>query len=372
MAAPGPFETSLNASSAEAGGLVIRELQPGPATQAELASLLIETVAGGGSVSFMHPLAPAQAAEFWSASLAAAARGERVVLGAWDGERLAGTVSLIVDLPPNQPHRAEIAKLMTRPAYRGRGLASALMAQAEARALALGRRLLVLDTASEGGAGGLYERLGYRFAGEIPDFALMPQGGLTGTRLYWKRIGPAQMAEVGPAAAAAHTVHTRPDRPHHTTVNLAWTGNLGRGTAGYRAYSRAHRITAPGKPALEGSSDPAFLGDASCWNPEELLLASLSACHQLWYLHLCAEAGIEVRAYEDEATATMLEQADGAGQFVSTRLRPQVTLAPGSDLTTARALHASAHQKCFIARSVNFPIAVDPSFLHADLKEPPN
>jgi ribosomal protein S18 acetylase RimI-like enzyme len=137
----------------------------------------------------MHPLSPDDARAFWTGSLAAAGRGERVVLGAWDGELLMATVTLLLDFPPNQPHRAEIAKMMTRLSHRGRGVATALLHAAEAQARQHGRTLMVLDTASDGGAAGLYERLGYTLAGEIPDFALKPYGGLTGTLLYWKRLG---------------------------------------------------------------------------------------------------------------------------------------------------------------------------------------
>lgn len=155
----------------------------------QLGELLIEVVAGGGSVGFMHPVSMPDAEAFWSKSLAAAARGERVVLGAWDGAQLAGTVSLLLDCPPNQPHRADIAKLMTRPSHRGRGIAGSLLRAAEALAVQRGRGLLVLDTATEGGARRLYEALGYTLAGEIPDYALKPHGGLTGTLVYWKRIG---------------------------------------------------------------------------------------------------------------------------------------------------------------------------------------
>ena len=111
------------------------------------------------------------------------------MLGAWGGEGLVATVSLLLDCPPNQPHRAEIAKMMTRRSHRGRGIAGALMRTAEALAVARSRTLLVLDTASEEGASGLYEALGFVFAGEVPDYALKPHGGLTGTRIYWKRIG---------------------------------------------------------------------------------------------------------------------------------------------------------------------------------------
>ena len=169
----------------------IRPLTASPRVREMLSEILIEVVANGGSVSFMHPLAPEQANAFWEASLAAADRGERIVLGAWDGDVLAGTVTLLLDLPPNQPHRGEIAKMMTRLSHRGRGIATALMHEAEKRAVERGRTLLVLDTATEEGASGLYEKLGFIFAGTIPDYALKPHGGLTGTNLYWKRIGAA-------------------------------------------------------------------------------------------------------------------------------------------------------------------------------------
>lgn len=158
-------------------------------TLAMLTDLLVETVAAGGSVSFMHPLAAEAARAFWETSLAAAARGERIVLGAWDGEALVGTVTLLLDCPPNQPHRAEIAKLMTSVEYRGRGVGTRLMRAAERLAAEKGRALLVLDTATEEGASGLYEKLGFTLTGEIPDYALKPHGGLTGTLIYWKRIG---------------------------------------------------------------------------------------------------------------------------------------------------------------------------------------
>jgi len=166
----------------------IRLLDAAPETIEQLSQLLVDVVAHGASVSFMHPLALDDARAFWRTSLAAAARGERMVLGAWDGEVLAATVSLLLDCPPNQPHRADVAKMMTRLSHRGRGLAAALLRDAEALAAARGKTLLVLDTASEGGAGPLYERLGYTLSGEIPDYALKPHGGLTGTLIYWKRL----------------------------------------------------------------------------------------------------------------------------------------------------------------------------------------
>jgi len=154
-----------------------------------LAELLIETVANGGSVSFMHPLTPELAHAFWEDSLSAAERAERIVFGAYDGDALIGTVTLLLIQAPNQLHRAEIAKLMTRMSRRGQGIGRALMQLAEQTAIEHGRTLLTLDTAVIGGAGELYEKLGYTRAGVIPDFALKPHGGLTGTTYFYKRIG---------------------------------------------------------------------------------------------------------------------------------------------------------------------------------------
>jgi ribosomal protein S18 acetylase RimI-like enzyme len=166
----------------------IEPLKASPDILQALSEILVEAVASGGSVSFMHPLAREAADSFWQGSLAAAERGERVVLGAFDGERLVGTVTLLLDLPPNQPHRAEIAKMMTRISHRGRGVATALMGAAERIAITRGRTLLVLDTAVEDGASRLYEALGFTLTGVIPDYALKPHGGLTGTMVYWKRL----------------------------------------------------------------------------------------------------------------------------------------------------------------------------------------
>src|SRR5919202_68257 len=145
-------------------------LRPTPEAIAALSDILVETVANGGSVSFMHPLAPDVASAFWTKSLAAAEAGGRVVFGAIEDGELVGTVTLLLDCPPNQPHRGEIAKMMTRVSQRG-------------------RTLLTLDTAEEDGAGPFYERLGFVKAGVIPDYALKPYGGLCGTIIYWKRIG---------------------------------------------------------------------------------------------------------------------------------------------------------------------------------------
>jgi ribosomal protein S18 acetylase RimI-like enzyme len=169
----------------------IAPLEASLETIAALSELIVEVVAAGGSVSFMHPLPPPEAAAFWEKSLAAASAGGRVVLGAWANGVLAGTVTLELAWAPNQPHRGEIAKLMTRPAYRGRGIARSLMVEAERIAATSGRTLLTLDTAEEDGAAGLYEGVGFQRVGVIPDFALKPYGGLTGTIIYYKRIGAA-------------------------------------------------------------------------------------------------------------------------------------------------------------------------------------
>ncbi|MGN8070836.1 GNAT family N-acetyltransferase [Mucilaginibacter sp. 22184] len=154
-----------------------------------LSVMLIEVVANGGSVGFMHPLSPVESINFWTSSLAAVDRGERIILGAFDGDELVATVTLVLSLPPNQPHRAEIAKMMTRINYRGRGIAKALLQAAEQLAVEHNRSLLVLDTAQDEGASGLYEKQGFTLTGIIPDYALKPHGGLTATMIYWKRIG---------------------------------------------------------------------------------------------------------------------------------------------------------------------------------------
>jgi ribosomal protein S18 acetylase RimI-like enzyme len=166
----------------------IRRLDDSPEIRRGLSEIIVEVVANGGSVNFLHPLPLEQADAFWKGSLAAAARGERVVLGAFDGESLIGTVTLLLDCPPNQPHRGEIAKMMTRMSHRGRGVGTALIRAAERIAVERKKTLLVLDTAVEDGASGFYEKQGYKLTGVIPDYALKPHGGLTGTMIYWKRL----------------------------------------------------------------------------------------------------------------------------------------------------------------------------------------
>lgn len=150
------------------------------------------------------------------------------------------------------------------------------------------------------------------------------------------------------------------NKEHRYAVQVKWTGNLGQGTSGYRAYSRDHEISAVGKAAIAGSSDPTFRGDPERYNPEELLVGSLSACHMLWYLHLCAEAKVVVLEYLDQAAGFMVETSDGGGRFAEVVLRPQVAIRNGGDAELAVRLHERAHHLCFIANSMNFPVRCEP------------
>jgi organic hydroperoxide reductase OsmC/OhrA len=148
-------------------------------------------------------------------------------------------------------------------------------------------------------------------------------------------------------------------KQHTYQIRVEWTGNDGEGTKTYRGYRRDHTIAAEGKAPIPGSSDPAFRGDRARYNPEELLVAALSSCHMLAYLHLCAVNHVNVVEYRDAATGTMRENADGSGEFVQVVLRPAVKVSAESDREKALELHHEAHKLCFIARSVNFPVEVD-------------
>lgn len=143
---------------------------------------------------------------------------------------------------------------------------------------------------------------------------------------------------------------------HHYQIKIQWTGNTGQGTIGYRDYSRSHIISAEGKSPIDGSSDPAFQGDKINYNPEELFVASLASCHMLWFLHLCAEAGVIVTSYLDRATATMEESDEGVGRFTEVTLFPSVTVKEQEMIEKANALHEAANKYCFIANSVNFKV----------------
>ncbi|MFE2410887.1 OsmC family protein [Kitasatospora sp. NPDC059408] len=146
---------------------------------------------------------------------------------------------------------------------------------------------------------------------------------------------------------------------HTYTTEVTWTGNRGTGTGDYRSYGRDHDVAADGRPTIPGSSDPAFRGDPARWNPEQLLLASISQCHLLWYLHLCAVNGVVVTSYVDNPVGTMAETPEG-GHFTSAVLHPRIEVASAGMVEKALALHADAHRACFIASSVNFPVRHEP------------
>jgi organic hydroperoxide reductase OsmC/OhrA len=148
---------------------------------------------------------------------------------------------------------------------------------------------------------------------------------------------------------------------HTFELTTTWTGNTGAGTTDYKSYSRNHEISGRGKASpVQGSSDPRFRGDGSRYNPEELLVGSLSACHMLWMLHLCADSGIVINTYVDHAIGEMAMNADGSGQFTCVTLRPEITIADASRIPQVEALHHCAHDLCFIARSMNFPVRTEP------------
>jgi organic hydroperoxide reductase OsmC/OhrA len=155
-------------------------------------------------------------------------------------------------------------------------------------------------------------------------------------------------------------------KPHTYEVRVDWTGNDGEGTKAYSSYRRDHSISVDGKPQIQGSSDPSFRGDPSRYNPEELLVASLSSCHMLWYLHLCSVNHVTVLDYRDSASGVLEQCEDGSGEFVRVVLKPRVKVSPGDDRAKALALHSQAHRFCFIARSVKFPIEIVPEITQAE------
>ena len=145
-------------------------------------------------------------------------------------------------------------------------------------------------------------------------------------------------------------------REHTYSTVLTWMGNKGQGTSAYDAYARDYEVAGAGKTTIRGSADSRYMGDAERHNPEEMLVAALSACHMLWYLHLCAVNGVVVTAYEDAADGQVQTHADGTGEFRQVTLRPRVTISASSDPDEATRLHKEANAMCFIARSVNFPV----------------
>ncbi len=150
------------------------------------------------------------------------------------------------------------------------------------------------------------------------------------------------------------------NRQHHYPLTVTWTGNQGQGTSYYRTYERSHTISIDRKADILGTSDTAFNGDKTKHSPEDLLVASIAACHMLWYLHLCSEAGVVVTAYTDHAVGTMQETKEGGGHFTEVRLHPNVVISDASMIDKAYALHQKAHALCYIANSCNFPIRHEP------------
>lgn len=151
------------------------------------------------------------------------------------------------------------------------------------------------------------------------------------------------------------------ERSHTYNLTITWTGNKGTGTSDYRAYDRNHIIKSENKIEIPGSSDPAFRGDKTRYNPEEFLVSALSTCHMLSYLHVCVMNGVVVTGYVDHATGTMAETADGGGHFTEVMLNPVVTVKDASMVAKANELHHKAGQLCFIANSVNFPVKHTPT-----------
>ncbi|MET0637377.1 MAG: OsmC family protein [Chitinophagaceae bacterium] len=147
---------------------------------------------------------------------------------------------------------------------------------------------------------------------------------------------------------------------HQYEVGVRWTGNRGHGTSDYRSYARDHEISVEGKEIIRASSDPAFRGDSAVYNPEELFIASIASCHMLWYLHLCAEAGVVVVEYTDQVKGMMEESADSGGRFVSVTLYPKVVVSAESMIEQANELHEKANGLCFIANSLNFKVRHKP------------
>ncbi len=154
------------------------------------------------------------------------------------------------------------------------------------------------------------------------------------------------------------------NKEHHYALSIEWTGNLGTGTSDYRAYTRNHLVSVENKPNILASSDPHFRGDKTRYNPEEMLMAALSSCHMLSYLHLCAVNGVVVLEYNDNATGTMIENPDGSGQFAEATLNPVVKVKDTSMNSKAIELHHQAEKLCFIARSVNFPVHHKPTIIN--------
>lgn len=152
-------------------------------------------------------------------------------------------------------------------------------------------------------------------------------------------------------------------RDHEYKLLITWTGNRGSGTMDYRSYKRDFTVDATDKPQLKGTSGSAFNGDKSAYSPEDMLVAAVSSCHMLWYLHLCAEGGVVVIDYKDEAYGILHEENDGSGHFTKIVIRPEVTINDASNQEVAKSIHENAHKMCFIASSLKCPVIIEPTFI---------
>jgi len=158
-------------------------------------------------------------------------------------------------------------------------------------------------------------------------------------------------------------------KEHIYKAKINWTGNTGAGTSAYTAYSRAYEVSGDGgKDIIRGSADPIYRGEASRYNPEELVIATIAGCHMLWFLHLCADAGVVVVDYQDDATGNLVETDNGNGKFAEVTIHPRVTVTNRSDAELAKELHDKAHEFCFIANSMNFPVHFKPTIVFENEK----
>lgn len=317
----------------------------------ELADVLIDCVEGGASVSFMQPLTRERALGFWRKVARGLAAGERALLVACDAHGICGTVQLILEQPENQPHRADLAKLLVHRRARRHGLGAALMRAAEDMARECQKTLLVLDAVTDGDAARLYERLGWERVGTIPDYALMPQGGLCSTTVFFRRLDVA-------SAPRAQRV-----KPHEHTARVSWSRKGARFENSQ--YSREHAWSFDGGVSVVASASPSIVpapwSTAAAIDPEEALVASASSCHMLWFLSLAAAARFVVEEYVDDAAGVLEPDIDGRLAITRIALRPRITFAgraPSRDECTA--LHHAAHDHCFIARSLRTRVSVEP------------
>lgn len=319
----------------------------------ELTDVLIDCVDGGASVSFMLPLTRERAAAFWLRVAEGVSEGQRALLVAEDDQGICGTVQLVFDLPENQPHRADVAKMLVHRRARRLGLGAALMRAAEDSAREFNKTLLVLDAVTDGDAARLYDRLGWIRVGDVPNFALMPQGKPCSTTYYYKNLAASSAAD--PTTSA---------RSISVTAGIHWE----RLEAAFRdnRYSRAHVWRFDGGAEVPASSSPHIvplpMSDAAAVDPEEALVASLSSCHMLCFLSIAAREGFIVDRYTDHAIGEMRKNAARQLVIDVVTLRPDIQWSGERRPTDAQVmdLHKDAHEQCFIANSVKSVVQIQP------------